>query len=393
MQAPPEIAALLGELDANARDARTLVEGLSEEDGRWRPAPGAWSVAECLDHLAVANRVYLEAMRAPAERARAAGRLRRAPALPGFIGRLCPLARTAGQVANEAKGPRQDPAPGITRPVRRLQRLHRFAGTRPRLPPRLRPRRSYGRALPEPVRQRDSLQPRHWPARNHRPRTASPVAGEAGHSEEKVTGAKVPRCQGAKVPGARARADASETCEHGPTSAMVSAIILAGGRSSRMGTPKALLPFDGEPLIVHLVRRLAPMFGEVIVVAAPDQVPPALPATLVRDEVAYQGPVGGITLRTSRRGRRVRVRHVVRLRIPPQGRRFALVVAEGRRRRGGAALGRTRGAAARGFRRTNPAAARGAESPAASCGPRPCWTRCARARWTRRRFAPSTLRG
>ena len=61
-----------------------------------------------------------------------------------------------------------------------------------------------------------------------------------------------------------------------------------------MGTPKALLPFDGQPLIVHLVRRLAPMFGEVIVVAAPDQVLPSVPATVVRDEVAYQGPVGGI---------------------------------------------------------------------------------------------------
>ena len=75
---------------------------------------------------------------------------------------------------------------------------------------------------------------------------------------------------------------------------MVSAIILAGGKSSRMGSPKALLEFDGEPLIVHLVRRLAPMFGEVIVVAGPDQVLPDLPVTLVRDEVAYQGPVGGL---------------------------------------------------------------------------------------------------
>lgn len=88
VQVPPEIAALLTALDANARAARTLVEGLSEENGRWRPAPDAWSVAECLDHLAVANRVYIEAMREPAARARAAGRLRRAPALPGFLGRL-----------------------------------------------------------------------------------------------------------------------------------------------------------------------------------------------------------------------------------------------------------------------------------------------------------------
>jgi molybdenum cofactor guanylyltransferase len=76
---------------------------------------------------------------------------------------------------------------------------------------------------------------------------------------------------------------------------LTTAIILAGGRSSRMGSPKALLPFDGEPLIVHLVQRLAPMFSEVIVVAAPGQVLPDLPATVVRDEVAYQGPVGGLS--------------------------------------------------------------------------------------------------
>jgi molybdopterin-guanine dinucleotide biosynthesis protein A len=80
----------------------------------------------------------------------------------------------------------------------------------------------------------------------------------------------------------------------GPVENNGSAIVLAGGKSSRMGRPKALLPFDGEPLIVHIVRALKSMFTEAIVVAAPDQELPPLPATLVRDEVAYQGPVGGI---------------------------------------------------------------------------------------------------
>ena len=72
------------------------------------------------------------------------------------------------------------------------------------------------------------------------------------------------------------------------------AIILAGGRSSRMGTPKALLPFGNEPLIVHIVAALRRLFAEVVVVAAPGQDLPSMPITLVRDEVAYQGPVGGI---------------------------------------------------------------------------------------------------
>ncbi len=73
-----------------------------------------------------------------------------------------------------------------------------------------------------------------------------------------------------------------------------SAVILAGGKSSRMGRPKALLPFDGEPLIVHTVRTLARLFADIVVVAAPGQELPPLPVTFVRDEVAYQGPVGGI---------------------------------------------------------------------------------------------------
>lgn len=73
-----------------------------------------------------------------------------------------------------------------------------------------------------------------------------------------------------------------------------SAIILAGGRSSRMGTAKALLAFGGEPLIVHVIRALNNLFAEIVVVAAPDQQLPQLPATIVCDEVAYQGPVGGI---------------------------------------------------------------------------------------------------
>lgn len=73
-----------------------------------------------------------------------------------------------------------------------------------------------------------------------------------------------------------------------------SGVVLAGGRSSRMGQPKALLPFDGEPLIAHVVRTLSTIFADVLVVAAPDQDLPPLPAAIVHDDVAYQGPVAGI---------------------------------------------------------------------------------------------------
>ena len=61
-----------------------------------------------------------------------------------------------------------------------------------------------------------------------------------------------------------------------------------------MSSPKCLLPFDGEPLIAHLVRRLLRLFAEGIVVGAPHQMLPPLSVKIVRDEVPFQGPVGGI---------------------------------------------------------------------------------------------------
>ena len=82
----PELAALDEAYLAIERDARALAEGLTEERAAWRAQPGSWSVAECIDHLATSNRVYLAAMQPPASRALASGRKRRRPALPGMIG-------------------------------------------------------------------------------------------------------------------------------------------------------------------------------------------------------------------------------------------------------------------------------------------------------------------
>jgi hypothetical protein len=85
---PADIRRLEDELEAAERDACKLVDSLSDELGVWCAEPGSWSVAHCLDHLATGNRVYLAAMRSPAERARAAGRKRVRPARPGLVGSL-----------------------------------------------------------------------------------------------------------------------------------------------------------------------------------------------------------------------------------------------------------------------------------------------------------------
>jgi DinB superfamily len=83
----PDIVNLQEQLDAAERDARLLVQNLGDERGCWRAEANSWSVAQCLDHLATANEVYLSAMKGPAIRARTAGQMRRRPALPGFVGR------------------------------------------------------------------------------------------------------------------------------------------------------------------------------------------------------------------------------------------------------------------------------------------------------------------
>jgi hypothetical protein len=84
---PPDIQALGDALNALEGEARALAAGLTEAQGTWRERPDSWSVAECLDHLATANEVYVRAMEPAAARALEQGRRRRGPALPGLIGR------------------------------------------------------------------------------------------------------------------------------------------------------------------------------------------------------------------------------------------------------------------------------------------------------------------
>jgi DinB superfamily len=53
---------LIAEFDAADQKAQELVTGLSPEQLNWQPGPGAWSVGQCLEHLCIANEVYLPAI-------------------------------------------------------------------------------------------------------------------------------------------------------------------------------------------------------------------------------------------------------------------------------------------------------------------------------------------
>jgi hypothetical protein len=82
----PEIQNLHDAYAAAKKDAESLIAGLTEDQAAWRAHPAAWSVAECLDHLALTNRLYVRAMQPAADAARRKNKLRRRPALPGFFG-------------------------------------------------------------------------------------------------------------------------------------------------------------------------------------------------------------------------------------------------------------------------------------------------------------------
>ena len=71
-------------------------------------------------------------------------------------------------------------------------------------------------------------------------------------------------------------------------------VVVCGGLSSRMGRPKAWLPWFGRTMIEHVVGKLASWLDEVVVVTSAELDLPALPARIVRDREPGRGPLGGI---------------------------------------------------------------------------------------------------
>src|SRR5262245_66061476 len=75
----------------------------------------------------------------------------------------------------------------------------------------------------------------------------------------------------------------------------VGGIVLCGGKSSRMGRPKAWLPFGDEVMLQRVVRIVREVVEPVVVVAAPGQDVPLPPEVeIVRDEVEGRGPLAGL---------------------------------------------------------------------------------------------------
>lgn len=75
----------------------------------------------------------------------------------------------------------------------------------------------------------------------------------------------------------------------------ITAIVLAGGKSLRLGRNKALEPFLGKSLIEHVVDQLRPLAAQLLIVTSGEQVLPSLDRTeALTDVFPGKGPLGGI---------------------------------------------------------------------------------------------------
>ncbi|MBA3545628.1 MAG: NTP transferase domain-containing protein [Nannocystis sp.] len=84
-----------------------------------------------------------------------------------------------------------------------------------------------------------------------------------------------------------------------PSPPTFGAVILAGGKSSRMGQPKAWLPWRGKPLLTHIVDVVASVCNHpIVVVGVPGmEFPPLHPSAVrVDDPTEFEqgGPLVGL---------------------------------------------------------------------------------------------------
>ncbi len=74
----------------------------------------------------------------------------------------------------------------------------------------------------------------------------------------------------------------------------VTALILCGGRSKRMGRPKAFLPYEGTTMIEHVLSTVRDLFNETLLVANEPESFENFGVDVVKDILPHRGPLGGI---------------------------------------------------------------------------------------------------
>src|SRR5207253_10664128 len=111
-----------------------------------------------------------------------------------------------------------------------------------------------------------------------------------------------PPCQGRRPPaflarGCRVAPSAGRRSSSSSAAPPLFGLVLAGGRSTRMGRDKAALPYaDGTPQLERAMRLLAPHVVRAFVSVRSDQADDPVRARFaqIRDREANLGPIAGL---------------------------------------------------------------------------------------------------
>ena len=105
-----DILSFLQQLDDHGREASALVADLNDGHVNWQPRAGtAWSVAQCLEHMAVTSQTYVVALRAASVKARPGHRPFQAAGWPSryFLSKAEPPAKIKIRAPKKIQPPSQ----------------------------------------------------------------------------------------------------------------------------------------------------------------------------------------------------------------------------------------------------------------------------------------------
>jgi hypothetical protein len=85
---PPHLKTILDDFDKADQEAHRIAGGLTDAQGNWQPSETAWSIAQCLDHMARGNTLYAAALHKALNEAGAARNPALGPIQPGWFGRF-----------------------------------------------------------------------------------------------------------------------------------------------------------------------------------------------------------------------------------------------------------------------------------------------------------------
>lgn len=73
----------------------------------------------------------------------------------------------------------------------------------------------------------------------------------------------------------------------------ITGVVLAGGKSERMGEDKGLMPFRGKPLVAYPLQLMEQFCSEILI-SAHNQAYTSFGYPVVADQVSGLGPMGGL---------------------------------------------------------------------------------------------------